>query len=72
MLAIELAVDPRRTEALCGTGLDKSWTGNGYCEAGEEATEELKGSSDARAIGDDIVSKNRMVTVKANVALARS
>ena len=54
MLAIELVVDCRRTETLCGSALDGSELGNGYCEAGEDGTGEAKLSPDSRGIGEDI------------------
>ena len=54
MLAIELVVDCRRTEPLCGSALDGSELGNGYCEGGEDGTGEAKLSPDSRGIGEDI------------------
>lgn len=51
MLAIELIVDCRRTEPLCGSALGGSELGNGYCEAGEDGTGL---SPDSRGIGEDI------------------
>jgi hypothetical protein len=54
MLAIELVVDCRRTEPFCGSALDGSELGNGYCEAGEDGTGEAKLSPDSRGIGEDI------------------
>jgi hypothetical protein len=54
MLATELVVDCRRTEPLCGSVLDGSGLGNGYCEAGEDGAGEAKLSLDSRGIGADI------------------
>jgi len=54
MLAIGPVVDCLRTEPLCGSALDGSELGNGYCEAGEDGTGEAKPSPDSRGIGEDI------------------
>lgn len=67
MLAIELAVDPRRTELLWGVTRDDSCTGNGYCEAGEDAVGDVKGSPDLRRIGEDMVAREGIVMMKAYV-----
>ena len=71
MLTMELAVDPRRGAALCGSPREESWMGKGYCEAGDDAAGDANVSSDPRRIGEDIVSIDGMAMAKANAGAVR-